>query len=60
MAHAFSFGFEMLVASIACLLHGFFPFLFEKTGSKVITRLHHRMVTHRDSRIIDHETQVVD
>ena len=50
MGQAFSFGSEMLIASIACLLHGFFPFMCEKTGSKAITRLHKRMVTHRDRR----------
>lgn len=51
MRQAFSFGTEMLVGSIACLLHGFFPFLFEKTGSKAISRLHDRMVLNRDRRL---------
>ncbi len=50
MGQAFSFGFTMLFASIACILHGFFPFLFVKTGSNTIRRLHERMVTHRDRR----------
>jgi len=47
MGHAFSFGGEMLIAGVACLLHGFFPFLFEKTGSAAINRLHVRMVEKR-------------
>lgn len=50
MGQAFSFGAEMLVCSFACLLHGFFPFLFVKTGSNAISRLHDRMVMNRDRR----------
>jgi hypothetical protein len=50
MGQAMSFAIDMFVGSIACLLHAFFPFLCEKTGSKAITRLHKRMVTHRDRR----------
>lgn len=50
MGQAFSFAAEMFVGAIACLLHGFLPFMFEKTGSKAITKLHKRMVTHRDRR----------
>ena len=52
MGQAFSFSFEMVRCGLACLLHGFFPFLFVKTGSKAIARLHTRMVTHRDRRKI--------
>jgi len=50
MQSAFSFGSEMMVCGAACLFHGLFPFLFEKTGSEAIQRLHRRMVTHRDNR----------
>lgn len=50
MGQAFSFGAEMLVCSLACLLHGLFPFLFVKTGSNAISRLHDRMVINRDRR----------
>ena len=50
MGQAFSFGAAMFVCSIACLLHGFFPFLFVKTSSNVITKLHDRMVVNRDRR----------
>ncbi len=45
---AFGFGFSMLFGSLACFIHGLFPFLCEKTGSLVVTKLHRRMVTHRD------------
>ena len=48
MRMSFSFGGRMLLASIGCFLHGIFPFLCVKTGSKAITQLNHHMVTHRD------------
>lgn len=41
------FGFRMILGGLACLVHGLLPFLFTKTGSRVITDLHGRMVTHR-------------
>lgn len=47
MGVAFGFGARMVLAGLACLVHGFFPFLFVKTGSKTISVLHERMVTHR-------------
>lgn len=50
MGQAFSFGSEMVACGLACLLHGIFPFMFEKTGSNAIQRLNVRMVTHRDQR----------
>jgi hypothetical protein len=37
----------MLCGAVAALVHAVFPFLFEKTGSSIITRLHDRMVTNR-------------
>lgn len=50
MASAFSFSARMLASGLACLIHGFFPFLFVRTGSATIIDLHHGMVTHRDRR----------
>lgn len=47
MGMAFSFSARMLVAGLACLIHGLFPFLCVKTGSMAITELHRRMVTNR-------------
>lgn len=44
---ASSFGWRMTVAGLACFLHGLFPFLFTKTGSKAVNELHERMCTHR-------------
>jgi len=47
---AFGFGSQLFAASLGCFLHGLFPFLCVKTGSKAITQLNHKMVTHRDKR----------
>ena len=46
-AVASSFGLAMLAGGLACLVHGVLPFLFTKTGSNTIRRLHDRMVTNR-------------
>ncbi|CAN7355871.1 MAG: DUF6356 family protein [Cupriavidus necator] len=48
MLSSFSFGASMLFASMAALVHGMLPFLFVATGSNTISRLHERMVTHRN------------
>ncbi|WP_269715592.1 DUF6356 family protein [Caulobacter sp. NIBR2454] len=43
MRTAFGFGFTMIGAGLACVLHGLFPFLFVRTGSQCVERLHARM-----------------
>lgn len=43
LAMAWGFGLAMLTGGLACLLHGFFPFLFERTGSNCVARLHATM-----------------
>jgi hypothetical protein len=48
MGMAFGFGSRLVVSGIACLLHGIFPFLFVKTGSRTVRELHGRMITCRD------------
>lgn len=47
MAAAWGFGARMLVGGLACLLHGLLPFLFVRTGSRIIGGLHDRMVVNR-------------
>ena len=47
MGSAFSFGARMILAGIACTVHGLFPFLFKSTGKRAILDLHKSMVTHR-------------
>ena len=44
---ASGFGFRMIGAGLACLVHAALPFLFVKTGSNAIAELHGRMVTNR-------------
>ncbi len=45
--HSASFGMTMLAAGCACLMHGLLPFLFQRTGSRAVMRLHDRMVVNR-------------
>jgi hypothetical protein len=44
LAFATGTGTRMVLAGFACILHGIFPFLFERTGSRTILELH-RSVT---------------
>ena len=41
------FAGKMLLGAGACFIHALLPFLFVKTGSETITRLHTAMVTNR-------------
>jgi len=47
LCHASGFGLRMILGGMACILHGFLPFLFVKTGSRQIESLHGSMVTGR-------------
>ncbi|GHD57938.1 type 1 capsular polysaccharide biosynthesis protein J [Thalassobaculum fulvum] len=47
MGVAFGFGWRMVLAGLACLVHAVLPFLFVKTGSRTISVLHDRMVANR-------------
>ena len=47
MAASLSFAGAMLLGAAAALVHSIFPFLLVRTGSRIVTRLHTRMVTHR-------------
>jgi hypothetical protein len=44
---ALSFGTKMLVAGVACIVHGLMPAVFKTRGSDAICALHDRMVTKR-------------
>ncbi|WP_297516274.1 DUF6356 family protein [uncultured Caulobacter sp.] len=43
MGVAFRFGFTLLGAGLACLVHGVLPFAFERTGSQTVRRLNERL-----------------
>lgn len=47
MKSALTFSLTFFTGGIIALIHAFFPFLFEKTGSELITRLHQKMVSQR-------------
>jgi hypothetical protein len=47
LRQAFTFGGRMLLAGIACILHGLLPAVFTSTGSRAVTALHERMVLNR-------------
>lgn len=41
------FGTTLVLAGLACFVHGLLPFLFTRTGSDAVRRLHDRMVVNR-------------
>ena len=45
--HALKFSGSLLMAACACFVHALVPGLFQRTGSRMIERLHDEMVTHR-------------
>lgn len=45
--HAFGFGWRMVLAGLACMVHAVVPSMFVCTGSQMITRLYDRMVVNR-------------
>jgi len=53
---ASAFSGRMALGAVACFLHGIFPFLCQKTGSRQITELHERMVAHRCKQTPQNET----
>jgi hypothetical protein len=46
-ASALSFGAKMIVAGVACMVHGVLPAVFMTRGSDTIRTLHDRMVVKR-------------
>ncbi len=48
---AFSAGIRMVLAGLACIVHGVFPFLFVQTGSKTIIHLHETLSKRKDKQI---------
>lgn len=43
MGVAWSFGFTLIGAGLACIVHGILPFAFERTGSQAVRRLNERL-----------------
>ena len=49
MAYASSVGSRMVLAGLACMIHGILPFLFKTTGSEAVARLHNLMMEKRNA-----------
>ncbi len=47
LRNAAGFGWQMIAGGVACLVHALLPFLFVRTGSDCICRLHERMHARR-------------
>jgi hypothetical protein len=43
MRAALSFAGTLAVAAFACAMHAFLPFTFERTGSRLVRRLHEKL-----------------
>jgi hypothetical protein len=50
MGQALFFARHMIAGGVACLVHAFLPFLFERTGSRRVAMLYDRMVINRRRR----------
>ena len=44
---ATSFGSRMVLAGLACMMHGLLPFVFVRTGSRTVVELNQRMIAGR-------------
>lgn len=53
LAHAAWFGGMLALGAVACLVHALIPGACEKTGSRIITLLHDRMVVNRVKKPMD-------
>jgi hypothetical protein len=47
LIQALSFAAAMFAGAIACLIHALIPSMCKRTGSRIIMRLHQRMVVKR-------------
>ena len=52
---AMGFSLTLAVAAVVCLVHALMPFLFERTGSQLIGRLHDRMLVNRKRKALGHD-----
>jgi hypothetical protein len=53
MGSAFGFASRLFGVSVACFVHGVFPFLFTRTGSSAVKRLHEDMIAARQRQSSD-------
>ena len=43
LRYATGFGWTMVKGGLACMVHGLFPFLFDKTGSTAVRQLYDKL-----------------
>jgi hypothetical protein len=56
MSYALYMAFSMLLGSLACMIHAFFPFIFQKTGSNILFKLIHCVLersSHTEERVVN-------
>lgn len=44
MRNALFFGWNMVIGGLACIIHAFFPFLFQKTASNILLTMTERFI----------------
>lgn len=49
LLRALGFGFRMISAGTACIVHALLPFLFVSTGSRAVAELNEQMVLKRSA-----------
>jgi hypothetical protein len=49
LGRATSFGWRMVLAGCACMIHGVLPFLFVRTASRAVAELNERMIAGRSA-----------
>lgn len=59
MGFAMGVGGRMVLAGLACMMHGLFPFLFERTGSRTILALHARVTAGQRAAFTAADTKAV-
>ena len=60
MGVASRFSGSLMLASLACLVHGLLPFLFTRTGSSTVSALYAEMVAHRQRGAERHDLARAD
>ena len=51
LVFATMFGCRMLGGGLACCIHGFLPFLFIRTGSRILLDLHAVLIRKRSGQV---------
>jgi len=50
MLHALYIAYLLISAGVCCIIHSFFPFLFETTASKTIKHLNNNVISRQIKR----------